>query len=370
MHKFADIFKVYTKNAVKICKELGKAGVTVLKLERQDGFLLLYTNFRDRPLIIAILTDLCYNYKIIHSGLFGKFRSILNRKGLVAGIIAGVLMLGLSQNFLFRVDVKGGFPEAEVLEVLEAFGIVEGKYIYNFDKNAVENALINIKGVASASVERIGTTLKVNILSELGEEDIYYYSSGIAVLSVCDAVVSRQIVYSGTPLLKKGDIVRKGEEVIAAYVLVGEQQVQVSARGEIYGLVYYTETVVFTPLTIKLIPSGKSERRTVTQFLGLSSQNSASPYERYYSETSVSTIGVLLPITQTVTVYYELIPQEVVRSFDDCKDAFVLEAEEKAREKAPVNGIVKAKWTTIDKVDKNYVIQATVEVEQRIDNCG
>lgn len=366
MLKHVDCFTVESSASTKIASAVTKSGVKILSLKKEGKNTVIHTNFKHRPVIIALLNQLCYNYKLVSYGFMKSVKDFAARKGLAAGLLAAMLFFMLTPLYTLRIEVKGDYPKDEVLSALESLGISAGGRA-KVDCSLLEESLLKLDGVASASVEKKGTTLIVNILSELPEQDVYIYGGTGPLVATADAVVSRQIVYSGTALHKKGQTIRAGESVIADYVLVGEEKVPATARGEVYGLVYYTATAWFTPEVIELRESGNTFKVTSTEFLGAASAKKDAPYENYYTESRTYVTGILLPVRVTETTYYELVETRVTYTFEECEKQLKASALEAASAKLPLAASLKNKWITVKPAGNGFVVEATVEAEIRID---
>ena len=65
-------------------------------------------------------------------------------------------------------------------------------------------------------------------------------------------MITRQIVFSGTPAYKAGDSVKAGDALIFPYVTSGEDNLPTGANGEVFGIIGYSATVSYGgSMTIK-----------------------------------------------------------------------------------------------------------------------
>lgn len=262
--------------------------------------------------IIALLNNLCYDYKIIGiSGLMPRTMRTVARAGLMLGLITVFAVFAVYPNFITRVSVQcvdgqsiNGTLNSQVYDILSSHGIVEGKRIINADLDAVEKQLLTLESISYASVMKNGTHIKVLLKTQLpqGFADI----SGSSIVARKRAVVTRIIVESGTAVKKYGDVVDAGDVLIDGYVEYGDEKIPTQASGYAYGKVYYHKKVFF-PDT--LIEKKYGRVKTVTKLSMFSKEPKApeSPFEFCECKVSVQNFGFLLPFEIYTYRFTELI---------------------------------------------------------------
>lgn len=300
-----DVVEVECKNGGRLLNELARGGLRVKRAEQRGKNLLIYTYYKDRTLLIALFEKLCYNYRVVKTyGFFRALKIILFKRGGIAVVVFAAALLAVLPTFTLKLVVTGADATKDgVYATLTGYGIKRGARHNRLDTKAVEQSLEGLDGVAFATVIKRGTRLYVTVVEELPKEELFYLTEQAEVRAAVDAVITRQVTLSGVSLVTRGQTVRAGQPLIAGYVLVGEEKVPTAARGEVYGLVYYTATA-----------------------------SGAKPSD--------------------------------VAAEASLKD----EATERALEKTPLSARVTNKWTSVKELNGIYVVEAVVEVEQRIDD--
>ncbi|MEG2454368.1 MAG: sporulation protein YqfD, partial [Clostridia bacterium] len=339
MFKNIDTFCYTGVGHAQLINRLLQANVKVISAKSSSNQLIITTHTLDRQKIIALFDELCYNYKLSKSeGIKSASLWLTGRIGLAISLIVAIVFFAILPHFILDIRVKSQFVSTdEVQKVLSEQGIFKGTYKPNKNCNEVSQALQGIKGVAFATVVRKGTTITVTLFEELPQINIFDVSGSAPISAISDAIISRQIVYSGTSAFKNGEVVKCGEVLIAGYVEVGDEKVNVSARGEVYGLVSYSSNIMYKERRIERVKSGKVKTITSMRFLGLDAGKPVAPYRLYESVATNYVGGFMVPITMQKTTYYELIDSEVFVPIGDVQEDLIKKALSVAEEKSPPN---------------------------------
>ncbi|NLZ25661.1 MAG: hypothetical protein GX891_04285 [Clostridiales bacterium] len=237
-------FEVEGETLSRLVREI-TSNVFVCDLKIKGKKLCFSCKLNDEPKCVAILKELCYNYTIIRrSGLASFLRFLAKRLGIIAGIAVSFVITVLFNFFIADIDVGEEEYKAKAESILSDSGVKRGKFLFNIDYDALQLKLLELEGISYAKVERAGTKIVVTIKRELPPPDILPAPSG-SVKCAKRAVFSRAIVFFGTLVPKKGDIVERGDVLIGNYIMVGEEKVPSQASGEVYGYCYYTATMTF-----------------------------------------------------------------------------------------------------------------------------
>lgn len=319
--------------------------------------------------IIALLNNLCYDYKIIgNSGIMPRAMLTIARAGLVVGIAAVVALFAIYPSFVTRVSVQcvdgqsiNGTLNSQVYDILSSHGISEGKRIGDVDLNAIQKQLLALDSVSYASVEKSGTHVKVLLKTQLpdGFADI----AGSSVVARKRAVVTRVIVESGTAVKKYGDVVDVGDVIIDGYVEYGDEKIPAQASGYAYGKVYYLKRVFF-PDTLLEKRYGQVKTVTKLSMFSKTPKRPVSPFECCECKISVQNLGFLLPFEIYTYRFTELIVEEVPNqmSEDQMQQAVYADIVSEFTEETKVLDRV---YKT-ERADGGVYISVTVEAEELI----
>jgi len=154
-------------------------------------------------------------------GLFGALVKYKKRVGMFLGIMAAVILVGISSDFVWDVRIDG-VPEDEVGQIsneLSLAGLDVGKRWSKIDKNRVEINMLNLSTrVGWININRRGAVAYVKISEKtLYQED--EVKEGYAnIVAARDCVIEDITVKSGYAMVKKGESVRAGEVLISGVI--------------------------------------------------------------------------------------------------------------------------------------------------------
>lgn len=362
-------FEILSKNGVKALVAVSKI-CRVFDVETLNNGVRFCVNSKQCDKIIALLNNLCYDYKIIKIGGVVPFalRSIA-RVGIVSGLCVGVVALSIFASFVTRVSVRyAGVGEVDaslnlqVCDILNEYGVRKGAKISAIDAQELQKALSALDGVAFANVSIDGSHVDIVVKSELPKEE-FVQIDGSSVTARKTAVVTRIIVEGGTAVKKYGDVVKPGDVLIDGYVLYGDAKIPAQARGFAYGKVFYKKSVFFADVeTVKTYGQVKTETRY--GIFGKTPKAPQSPYESCEIVTSVSEYGFLVPLKIYTYTFRELIVEQRQNTLDEegmKRKAFSSLATE-LEESAKILGV----YYEVKKVDGGVAVEVVAEAEELI----
>lgn len=271
---------------------------------------------------IAICDERCYNYTIIGTSFSVTVRKLLSvLPAIIASLIMAVVVFG-SNAFVWRVEIAGveGAAALKISNMLDDMGVRAGALINRLDRHEIERLLTESGDISAASVTKSGSVLKVDVLmSDFYDEHAVY---GDAVVSGYDCVITKVVANCGTPVVKAGDVVRRGDVLIEGkeYATAdGSELGIVAAAGRAYGRVTFTFSVPIAE-SGGLRHTGRSETVTALKLFGLTIGGTESSYQFCESVTERKRLSPL-PVEVVRVCYHEL----DVSSFDEEAEAFIRE---------------------------------------------
>lgn len=369
MFRSTDTIEYYGRGHSGIINRLLSENIEVISAKSQNDKLILRTYSRDRQKIIVLFDALCYNYKIIKVDGARAVAAFLRRRWLLPlAAICIIVMLALIPRLVYTIRVESdAVDENAVLSAIEEEGVRRGVFIGNIDFDAVLRKVERLDGVAFADIIVKGSTVTISVKSELPHENIIDLSARGAVTSQYDAVISRQLIFSGAGVFNAGDVVRKGDTLITSEIPIGDSTVTVRPAGEVYGLVTYKAAVLFTSTRVERVKSGASHTECVTDIMGLCGRPRGSPYPMYETRVVTEKSGFLVPLTVRRITYYEIIDREITSTFEEAEEGLKAQALASAQSALPDAAVVKNKVTTIRHTGAGTVVEAVITAEQRID---
>lgn len=223
---------------------------TVLKDIRSSGGVIYATApKRDYPAIarasrsFGVRTGVCKR-----KGVYFRVRCYRNRFGLIAGSVAGLLLILVLQRFIWKIEVHGNekLSENQVVQLLSLNNVEIGSYSPAVDVNAVEvDIKRRIPDIAWMSVELNGSKLSVYINeADFPELPNIPQSTPCNVIAAKSGVILETQVYSGTLLYPKGSGVAEGSVIVSGAVDDGAGNVSIThANAKI--IAEFTEPVEF-----------------------------------------------------------------------------------------------------------------------------
>lgn len=306
---------VFGKNAARALLAISK----ISKVEKVDDFsggVRFFVDGKHLSKIIALLQNLCYNYKIINIyGCAPSALRLLFRAGVVLGVCVVVCAMAIYSTHIGRVSVNfvgGDAQKSDVYAILDKWGLEQGAKINAVDIDCIQREICALDKVAFASVTRQGNRLNVLVKSELNK-DYVLDVAGSSVVAKKIAVVTRVVVEGGTAVKKYGDVVKVGDVIIDGYTEWGDERIAVEARGYAYGKVYYSCTQAFCDEQVVSTVVGCKNFTRIGAF-GKVPKMPDSPYEKYTLKTSVNDYGFLIPL-KLYTYRYE----QIVESVEKCE---------------------------------------------------
>ncbi len=366
------VFFVSGRNGVRVLGALSKV-CRVKNVGFSDEGVQFSVPSKHRGQIIAILDNLCYDYKIIkNKGAVPLFFNSLARLGFAVGLIAAVVGVGIFPQFVTRVSVSAadgayvqhidGALNAEIQSILSSHGVRVGRWLPDIDCAAIEKGLLALRGVSYASVQRHGTHVDVRIKQEQ-PDDFLVEVSGSKVVSRKVAVVTRIVVEGGTAVVDYGDVVREGDTLIDGYTLFGEDKIEVEAKGTVYGKVYHRKTVFFAD-KIKVRQVVSVKKITKLSMFGKTPKTPESPFEQYELESTVRDLGFLLPFKIFTYEFREIAETEYDNLYTKEEMCASVYSEIVSGFAEPLR--VLGRYEEIREADGGKYVTVTVEAEERI----
>lgn len=205
---------------------------------------------------------------------FGGFPGALiyarQRWALSLLLAAGILSIFVCSHLCLGVDITGlsSISEFDVYSVLKENGWtpVRFKGSINLDEVALELRR-TFPTLSYAHAQFDGVNLSVTVDEGTPIPDIEDDTPG-SVTAAKSGVVTEVICREGSAVVKKGDIVSAGDELIAGSYTKDETQFNVSAKGEVMADVTYSSSVIRDYVDYELTPTGKTSQAVRFELFG------------------------------------------------------------------------------------------------------
>jgi len=227
-----------TSSAELAVKKLQKAEIGIYNCKKEGANFIFSVKDKHIKKVFAIFAKPCYNICVYgESRKTALFKRAVARAGLIVGAAAFVAVAWLSESFVFKINVEGSgsYLSPEVKRIIHSSGAKEFSLCSGFDAPAATGKILALPRVTFCNIQKRGSILHVDV--QVDEE----HSGGVSrtpLVSDVDGVIKYVAAICGTAVVGVGDSVKKGDEIIAAYTLVGEQRTDCLAVG--YAEVEYT----------------------------------------------------------------------------------------------------------------------------------
>ncbi len=257
MHRF----EISGLNLERFLNLMQKESIPLCSVSRRDGRTLLCECFSaDLPQLKALAVE--KGWRIANEravGLSGKLHWLRRRPGVLAGLVIAVLMVCLSSQFIWRVEVTGaGAYRAEIETYLSQSGYRFGKPRNTVDARALEQALLyRYPELTWFQVRAVGMTLFVDVSPGVSAPPLLSNQPGDLTARRGGVVVSVR-TFAGTAQVKPGDVVTAGQVLIQGSERTADgETVPVQARGIVLARCWEQHTVTLPVYDIQSEETGR-----------------------------------------------------------------------------------------------------------------
>ncbi len=215
--------EVVSLSSHRVADKLVRGGIEVYSVRKTGkNSISVQVARKDCEKVFAILRGSCYNIaEVRERGLALLYKKCLARIGLLIGAALFVLLVAAAQSRVLRIEVvgSGAYYEREVLETLEAAGIVPfSAPPENFHPFTAK--ILSLPRVTFCEMKCSGGVLTVEVRVSDEAERL----SAEPLLSPAGGRVEELVVLRGTPCVQVGDEVEKGQTVVEPFACYGEER--------------------------------------------------------------------------------------------------------------------------------------------------
>lgn len=366
-------FTIKNLNREKILKEVVKIA-DIRDIECNQEHLIFSVNKKHGEKVKKILENKYINIqKEKQKGFFNFLKTTILRVGVIVPLFIYIVFLIFANNFVFMFEIKGlnRIEKQEIIEILNKNNL-SGIVLKNkINTKKLELDLQKINGVGLVSTIIKGNTLVISIKEktynvEFEDKDEFGY-----LLSEYDATITAITMIQGTSLVKPGQTVKKGQKLVAPYVIDPYgNKLAVNPLAEIRADVYYstTESVLSKQILLNKTGNHISSRQIYLNNVLIFSENIDCPFKLYEIEKQEKylTKNNCLPLKVVYIKYNE--QQEVVIDdyFNKNKEQILTAIQEKTRQQVQEYDIIKDEYNTIVENAGVFFISHTVVVNKII----
>jgi similar to stage IV sporulation protein len=267
--------KLKGKNLEKVINMAMARGIFIWDIKKQGDDLNLKVRTSGFKALRNISDEHGFDLEVTEKQGLPFYRSIFTRRmGFFGGAAVFVLALYLLSAFVWFVNIEGNqeVPRSKILLVASRSGLYPGAAKWNFQRNGVEEALLNhIPQLSYARIDIRGVKANIQVVEKiLPQEDI---SGPCHIVASRDGIITEILVLDGQASKEEGDVVAQGDILISGIVfpekspwIVQEEEEEaqpytVRARGEVKARVWYEGYGECRMRTERLVYSGQKASR-------------------------------------------------------------------------------------------------------------
>lgn len=170
--------------------------------------------------------------------------TLKRRWTLIIGIIIFIALIYYLSTFVWRIEIISdkNLPPYEIRQQLYSYGIKPGISKKNVNVYEIEEKLIrNNENIMWVRVRVEGAELKVSVAERQSPPSIVSENSPCNLVAKRDGEVVRVYTKAGTPVVKKGDIIRKGQILVKGEQGHEGDTYTVRAVGDVFCKTFYEE---------------------------------------------------------------------------------------------------------------------------------
>ena len=227
-------------------------------------------------------------------------------------------------------------------------------------------------------IEIKGTNVKIQIVEADEKPEIVDEEAYCNIVSNENAMITKISAKNGTPLVKEGDIVKKGDILIAGWLegkYTGKRYVH--SQGEITAKVWYSSIQKVDLRELQKVETGNVETRSAIKInnFQINLPKSVPKFEKYDTIETSKKLKLFsdfyLPIEMIEYTYKEYEENTIIHSFEEAKQIGIerakAELDEKIQDKQVLDIQTKVKAETdYIEVEVIYEVEENIGVEEEL----
>lgn len=268
---------------------------------------------------------------------------IRHRKTLGIGFILFFVVIIFLSSIIWDIDIEGNekIKDEDIINLLEADNIKTGIIKYKIDKDYIEYLLLNkFEHFSFVSVEIKGTKLIIEVKESDLPPDLVDEDTPSHIIANKKGVIEKVIARSGKAVVRKGDVVEKGDILISGLVSddYSDKHLLVHADGEVWAITSYSYKVE-EPIvkTVKEETGRVFERKELkVGDRGIQFIKGDIPFDDYIETTEeMKLLNLDIPLKILVHKYKEVESKQVKQNIDLVKNSNHIRAVEELNKKLP-----------------------------------
>ena len=345
---------------------------------RKDNSITLYASIEAKR--FKDLKDICKRTKCKvkiknKKGFPFTVKKYKKRKVFLILLLIIILAIIALSRFIWNIDVEGNvdISKEEIMQLAEDHGLAIGASKGKIDtKEIINNIRLERDDIAWVGIDIKGTNAIIKIVEADEKPEIVNEDEYCNIVADKDAIITKVSAQNGTPLVKEGDVVTKGDIIIAGWLegkYTGRQYVH--SQGEVQARVWYTTTEKIALKETKKIETGNIENKYSVKInnFQINLHKSLPNFQKYDTIEENKKLRLFsnfyLPLELVKYTYKEYEEVVVVHSFEEAKQLGIDRAAETLKENIEGKKVLDKQVQV--KAEAEYIeVQVTYEVEENI----
>lgn len=199
-------------------------------------------------------------------GLPFVIKKYKNRKVFIFLFFIILLSIFSLSNFVWNIEIEGNtsIPTEEIISELNSNGVYLGSLKSKIDSNKIIDKMrLENEKIAWMGIKIDGTNIKVTIVEAVEKPEIIDPNEYCNIVAQKEGIITKINVTNGTAKVKEGDVIEKGDELIAGWMEGKYTGVRyMHATGDVEAKVWYTLEQTENYIQPKNIRTGNTEKNT------------------------------------------------------------------------------------------------------------
>lgn len=267
---------------------------------------------------------------------FNKYRK---RKIFALLIFIILIIIAILSNFVWNIQIEGTekISKDELIQTLKEEGLSIGKFKPGIETREIINKVrLDRDDIAWIGIEITGTNAIVKVVEAEEKPEIVDEDEYCNIVATKDGVVTKIMAQNGTPLVKNGDLIKKGTVLIGGWLegkYTGTRYVH--SNGQVEAKVWYTQKERVYLEETKKEDTGEAQNKysvNINNFI-INFNKRVSKFENYDTIEETKKIKLFsnfyLPIELVKTTYKEYKVVEIVHTLEEAKTIGIERAKDK-----------------------------------------
>ena len=196
---------------------------------------------RDSSRLKSVLSGISYTESET-LGFYGAYKRIKHKRAIILAVIVSLVITLITSNVVWDIRILGNekLTDAKIIHELSECGFEVGDtWLFLSRSEAESEFLSKVPEVSWININRRGTVAYVSVIEKNDtdtqeKENVDGYAN---IVAACDCVIEEITVTSGTAVVKRGDVVKKGDILICGVMPIESGGGFCRADGKIIGRV-------------------------------------------------------------------------------------------------------------------------------------